>query len=67
MSAPGLLLFLKAVRAVEAGLLLGLQVQVEMSPERLVVWKPASGGLIGILGFEFSEVQRQRLERPPLL
>jgi hypothetical protein len=39
MSAPGLLLFLKAVRAVEAGLLLGLQVQIEMSPEQLsLLW-----------------------------
>jgi hypothetical protein len=39
MSAPGLLLFLKAVMALEAGLLLWLQVQVEMSPERLsLLW-----------------------------
>ena len=67
MSPPGLLLFLKAVMALEAGLLLGLQVQVAMSPERLVVWKPEPEGSIGIPGFEFSEVQKQRAERPSLL
>ena len=67
MPAPGFLLFLKAVRSLEAGLLLGLQVQVAMSPGRRVVWKPESGGSIGIPGFEFSEFQKQRPERLSLL
>lgn len=35
MSTPGLLPFLEAVMALEAGLLLGLQGQSEMSPERV--------------------------------
>jgi len=39
MSTPGLLPFLEAVMALEAGLLLGPQVQVEMSPEPLsLLW-----------------------------
>jgi hypothetical protein len=67
VSRVGLPLPLPAVMVLEAGLLLGLQVQVEMSPERLVVWKPEPGGSFGIPGFEFSEVQNQREERLSLL